>query len=116
MIDQDLHDDVEESGAHEDPWIDQVYDDSWRIVATFKRGDDADHPHERFVYHIRLQRAPATPMTSYLRDPHDRVTWEMTQWPELMDANFADLIGPSRPAFEQKHYLYHYCPGLKAWS
>ncbi len=45
--DQDLDAGTDSS----DPWIYNVYDDSWRTVAVFKSGDAATKPHERYVYH-----------------------------------------------------------------
>ncbi len=45
--DQDLDADIDGS----DPWMYNVYDDSWRTVAVFKAGSDVNHPHERYVYH-----------------------------------------------------------------
>ncbi|MBX3388499.1 MAG: hypothetical protein KF691_03475 [Phycisphaeraceae bacterium] len=50
-LDTDLDGDLDGVGSTDNVWVDQVYDDSWRIVATFKHGDDPDKPHERFVYH-----------------------------------------------------------------
>ena len=72
--DQDFDNDTDAN----DPWIDMVYDDSWRIAATFRSGDAANRPRERFVYHCAGMNGRGS--SSYiddviLRERSDSVGW-----------------------------------------
>lgn len=94
-LDTDVDGDVDEVSSTDNVWVDQVYDDSWRVVATFARldvggGDAADQPRERFVYHAAGMDGRGS--SSYIDDVILREREDGTSWTVSSTASLTNRL------------------------